>query len=249
MYGSAAYNPAAHSCSMEKQKECIIGDLNSKCGRLDFTSGRARGYCADSQLGSLSAGSIQPLIVRIADSNGNSLGCAPFTTIRPLRADARFRAVTGEFGEFTLHQDSPDDETYLKAFITGLRSQGADYSLRIFNNSVPSSGMCNATALGGMYRVGGRALFTSLSGMMTADACAIGNLDNVLPVNGVASIRSTTDTSIPLFGPFSVIGRSIGLVDNTGNIIACSTIANSCTTCTLDRYNSILGYQDLNNFT
>ena len=36
VYGSAAYNPADFSCSKKRKRECIIGDLTSKCGALNF---------------------------------------------------------------------------------------------------------------------------------------------------------------------------------------------------------------------
>ena len=244
VYGSASYNPAVFSCSMNAQRQCIIGDLTSKCGSLNFNNGRARVHCTDNQLGTVNMASIQPLVVRIADSNGDSLGCAPFSRVQPLRADAQFRGIT-EFGSFTFYQDGPDDETYIRATLTGLSRNRTPYSLVIFEGAGPLSDPCNRTQLNEVYRIPGRVLNLGFNEILTADSCSIGNLQNVLPIEGTRAIQTTVSTHIPLFGHATVIGRTIGLLDGNGDVIACSIIANSCTNCPRQGPNSLLGYQDI----
>ena len=244
VYGSAAYNPADFSCGTTKKRGCIIGDLTSKCRPLNFEGDRARAFCADEQLGTVNFDGLAGLIVRIGDGN-RTIGCAPLKNVPPLRAVASFRGFT-EVGDFVFYQDGPDDETYIKAFLTGLPMRGVPYSLRIYEGVGTESDPCNIAQLGSIYRVPGRALFTSGSGVLTRDGCILGNLEGVLPIESNQDIRSTVSSSLPLFGPFSVIGRTLALVSGTNNIVACSVIKNSCTTCTPQMFNSILGYQNLN---
>jgi len=104
---------------------------------------------------------------------------------------------------------------------------------------------CNRDQLGNMYRVPGRALNVGFNNILTADSCAIGNLQNLLPTNTAQSVQTTVSSNTPLFGSFSVIGRTIGLVDRDGAVVACSVISNSCTTCQPQGYNSLRGYQEI----
>ena len=232
---------------MERQRECIIGDLTSKCGALDFEGGsRARAFCADSQLGTVNFASLNGLVVHIFRDGNISVGCAPLQTVQPLRAEASFREFT-VVGNFIFYQDGPNDETFIKAFLTGLPRSGVPYSLRIYSGVGTESNPCGATELGSIYDVPNRALFTSGNGVLTPDGCRLGNLEGVLPIESNQAIQRTVSTSIPLFGPFSVIGRTLAVVNGMNDIVACAPIKNSCTTCPLQSYNSILGYQDLNN--
>ena len=131
-------------------------------------------------------------------------------------------------GDFIFYQDGPDDEIYIKAFLTGLPMQGVPYSLRIYEGVGTESDPCNIAQLGSIYRVPRRALFTSGSGVLTRDGCILRNLECVLPIESNQGIKSMVSTSVPLFGPFSFIGRTLALVSGMNNIVACSVIKNSC---------------------
>lgn len=257
VYGSKSYVEEDFSCSMEKQRECIIGDLTRKCGPLNFENRRAHVFCTDSQLGTISRSQLfdekninQRLIVRIGQSNGSALhlGCAALNLAKPRTATARFRTSTIT-GDFHFYQDGPDDRTYIRPYLIGLNRRGP-FSLRIFQGMGTESDPCNATLLGNVISRPGGA-FTNpvaMGGIQTSDSCVLGNLDAILPIEDEAtSLRKATSTSnLPLFGPYSIIGRTIALVRADNTIAACGPI--ECPECSVGgRYNSLLGYQELNN--
>lgn len=240
---------------MERQRECRIGDLTSKCGPLDFSGRRAHLFCTDSQLGTISCTQLfdeknydQRLTVRIGGSDGSNanLGCAPLELINTRSATARF-STPSISGTVQFWQHGPDDRTYIRPHIIGLGSTGP-FSLVIFEGRGPESDPCNRTSLGSIHTRQGRAFSLPITtdGIPTSDSCRLGGLDVLLPLEGASFLQSTTSSSfLPLFGPYRIVGRTLALVREDGSIAACSPIM--CQGCTLGRLSSLLGYQDLNN--
>ena len=239
---------------MERQRECAIGDLTSKCGPLNFENRRARLFCTDSQLGTISRSQLlselnygERLTVRIGDSDGSDLGCAPLGFARPRTATAQFSTST-TFGSFQFWQNGPDDRTMVRPHLTGL-GRGGPFSLMIFEGIGPASDPCNRTLLGNVYTRprGAFTLPVSTSGILTGDSCLLGNLNSILPLNDDASFLRSSGSSnfLPLFGPYSIIGRTLALLRADNTIVACSPIM--CIDCTPGRFSSLLGYQDFNN--
>ena len=254
VFGSASYDSADFSCSMARQRECAIGDLTSKCGPLNFEGIRAHLFCTDTQLGTISSSLLldkknfeHRLTLRIGENDGSAdhLGCASLELAEPRTATANFFTPAGSF---QFWQNGPDDRTFIRASLT-LNSRRGPYSLRILEGSAPSSDPCNATLLGNIYTrpEGAFTLPVEMGGLITSDSCVLGVLDSIFPLDGVTSLRSDASTSfLPLFGPYSIIGRTLVLVRGDNTIAACSPIV--CPGCTRGgESNSLLGYQNLNN--
>lgn len=181
----------------------------------------------------------------IRDDAGAMLGCAQLALVDPLQGRAQFRSLT-TFGDFLFWQNGPDDRTYVRAHLTGLR--GTDYSLRIFTNKLEMGEPCNPDTLGDVVsKQGGE--FILPGNTPTNDGGSIGNLDALLQlVDGQQSLRTTVSSAfLPLFGPYSVLDRTLGLVnEETGVIEACGTIMRQAEY-PLGEFASLSGYQDINN--
>ena len=254
MYGSASFTEDLYDCSMSNQRECPIGDLTRKCGPLQFIDDRARVFCTDNQLGTVPRSYLfsesnpdQALLVAIHDDSSNPLACAAFEMITPITARAQLR-YSSVFGDFLFWQTGPDDRTFVRVHLTGLNRE--DYSLRIHCNSIPASG-CDAEELGEVFsKPGGEFILPRTDDSpMTPDAGDTGNLDVLLGLPpGQVSVRTTTSTTnLPLFGPFSVMGKTLALVrEDTGRIVACSEIMLQGEY-PQGELSSVTGYQNVNN--
>ena len=229
------------------QRECRIGDLTSKCRPLDFSSGNDHIFCTDSQIGSIPRSylfdDVEPqhsLVVAIRNMDGDPLGCAQLEMISPLTGQGQCRSLRS-FVDFFVWQNGPDDRTFIKAHITGLDNR--DHVLRIHDNVLGMEDECTSDALGDVFgRQNGEFL-------LPADAAmgATGNLDTLIPLEGGNAFRGTVSTnSLPLFGHNSILGRSIALIRDDGQIICCGTIMRQ-QEYPQGEIASLQGYQNLNN--
>lgn len=214
--------------------------------------GRARLLCTDNQIGSIPREYLfderhpeHALVVVIRDAAGVPLGCAALEMPAPQLGRAQFRTLSA-FGDFFFWQNGPDDRTYVRAHVTGLR--GADYSLRIFEKAVEMTHPCDLDALGNVFsKPGGE--FIQPGSSLTNDAGVIGNLDALLILeDGQQSLRTTvSSSSLPLFGPYTILERTLGLVnEETGIVEACGVIMRQAPY-PQGELASLLAYQDLNN--
>ncbi len=255
VFGTTAYSNVQFTCEPTNQRECAIGDLSGKCGNLEFQSGRARELCIDNQLGVTPRDYLfderypqNALSVVIRNSSGQALGCAQLDMVQPLVGRAQFRTATA-FGDLLFWQTGPDDRTYIRAHITGLR--GTDYSLRVFSEKLQMDETCSFENLGAMFsKRGGEFILPGIpNGPPTDDASTVGNLDNLLPLNpGDESLRTTVSTShLPLFGPHSILQRTVGFVnEESGEVEACGVVMRQVEY-PPSELASLLGYQTENN--
>ena len=234
-------------CSRAKQRECPLGALSQKCGDLVFDDRRARNYCTDTSIGTSPRTYLVDEnypndrgTVVVTDTNNVPLGCATLELVQPVLARAQFRGDGLIYGDFLFWQYGPDDRTYVRSSLTGLRDE--NHALRIF-----SGDRCDRT--GPVFTRPNPVYRPPFSGTPTHDVNDIGNLDTLLPLEPKQrSLRTTvSSSSLPLFGPFTVVGKTLGLVDeDTNRIVACGPIMreNDYPTGELA---SLLGYQTANN--
>ena len=171
--------------------------------------------------------------------------CAQLELSEPLQGQAQFRTNT-IFGDFLFWQVSPDDRTYVRTYLTGLR--GVDYSLRVYTNEIGLGDTCDDETLGDVFsKPGGE--FVIPGDTLTNDAGSVGNLDSLLPLeDGQESLRVTEASSfLPLFGPYSILDRTLALVnEETGEIVACGPIVRQAEY-PVAELASLSGYQNVNN--
>lgn len=222
---------AFERCSPQFQRECFIGNLTAKCGPLNLVNGRMRAFCTDEQLGTIPASSIRRLSIAIkaADSSEDIISCANFQNIEPECSIVEFRTRgrRGIYGNLLFYQNDPNDRTFVRTYVTGLRQVNGSFEIR--EDPVPEDGDCSE--LGNIIVKPGAAPVIGVpvpsDGIQTGDTVILGNLGPKLTIpNGAQSYRETVASSyLPLFGPYNITGHSLVLVrDDTGEPWACGTI-------------------------
>lgn len=216
---------------------------------LTFVDGRAHSFCSDSQIGSIPRSylfdDVHPqhsLVLAIRDPDGTALGCAQLEKVKPLTGRTQFATTGGIFGDFLFWQTGPDDRTYIRAHVTGLRND--DYSLRIYENALMGQ-ECTFNVLGDVLsRMNGEFFLPP-----DAESGGLGNLDALIPLDNVQFFRDTVSTnSVPLFGHNSVLDHTLVLVRETNpeTIVACGDIMRQMEY-PRGEIASLQGYQDANN--
>lgn len=235
------------NCGQLKQRECPVGALFRKCGPVNFMNGRARLFCTDNQLGSIRTSDLvnkqasQPVSVILLDGAAIS-ACGELETAQPQVARVEFKNDVIN-GQIVFYQASPNDRTYARTYVTGLRRMNVSMEIR-----TDGDGTCASVAGTSLLKKPGSS--TTIVGrpvgeVKTGDAVVLGNLSTKLRIPpGSQSYRVTTSTPyLPLFGPYSVVGNTLVLTNANGEDLACGLIV---------RWNdyptglaaSILGYQN-----
>ena len=232
-------------CGVNNQRACAVGDLTGKCGQIRFVDGRGRLFCTDNQIGSIRTSdlyneqSTQPVSV-VVDDGGPIVACGEIEPLRPQVAYTEFKSPT-IFGQITFYQASPNDRTYARTYITGLRNQ--DVSLEIREGG---DGTCNQ--LSPILRRSGPSttpIGRAVGAVKTGDTVVLGNLDRKLniPANSQSYRVTRSSQYLPIFGPYSIVNNTLALVDGDGDPLACGAIIRQNDYPT-GLAASILGYQD-----
>ena len=217
------------ACSVTNHRICFLGDLTSKCGTLEVMGplDLVRDFCFDEQLALISFGDIKPLILTIEDEQGRILDCASRDKIFPKVAEVREIRGKRIFVSLYFYQNDIHDRTYIRADILGLDCMGG--AINVHANPVPTNGSCDLVHLGPVYDRQGRFLTDGIisgDGPKTPDSSAIGDLS--IKFGGITGLKSIRDTFVssflPLFGPFSIIGRSVRLTMDDGSVWGCANI-------------------------
>lgn len=245
MYGTNTWHDehdAFDRCSPQFQRECHIGNLTGKCGPLQLRNGRIRACCTDEQLGTIPFNKISELSLAIQGANGapNVIACASAQPIDPECAIVTFMSSRrmGLFGNLLFYQSDPNDRTFVRTYVTGLRQVNASFVIR--ENPVPDpmpdparpgytiQSDCSNTSLGPIImRPGAPVIGVPPGTDVTGDTVILGNLGPKLTIPpGSQNYRVTASSSyLPLFGPYNITGHSLVLVrDDTGEPWACGTI-------------------------
>ncbi len=209
---------------------------------------RIHTFCTDSQIGSIPRSYLfddvppqHSLVLAIRDMNGDALGCAQLEMISPLSGQSQCRSIRS-FVDLLIWQNGPDDRTFVRAHITGLDNR--DHSLRIFENVLGMDEECTFSALGNVVgRTNGEFLLPA-----DANMGGVGNLDALIPLEGISAFRETVSSNaLPLFGHSSILGRTMVLVREEDNrIICCGTIMRQ-QEYPQGEIASLQGFQNLNN--
>ena len=148
-------------------------------------------------------------------------------------------------GQIIFYQAGPNDRTFARTYITGLRRRDVSLEIR-----AGGDGTCDTVTRENLDLLKKPGSSTTIIGrsvgpVKTGDAVVLGNLSTKLRIPpGSQSYRVTTSTPyLPLFGPYSIVGNTLVLADANGLPLACGLI---------QRWNdyptglaaSILGYQN-----
>ena len=190
-------------------------------------NGRARLFCTDNQLGSIRTSDLvnkqasQPVSVTILDGAAIS-ACGELEAAQPQVARVEFKNSVIN-GQIAFYQASPNDRTYARTYVTGLRRMNVTMEIR-----AGGDGTCASVDGGSLLRKPGssRAIGRPVGVVKTGDAVVLGNLSTKLRIPpGSQSYRVTTSTPyLPLFGPYSIVDNTLVLTNANGQELACGLI-------------------------
>jgi Cu/Zn superoxide dismutase len=213
------------------QMECEIGDLSNKGAPFNVGVNRViQQFYSDTDLPLLSAASPDDFlindrstVIHMANLGGPRIGCANLTTYQPLEAVARFNE-NGLTGSIQFYQRSPYDSTQVFVNLKGLGSGTAGYHVHVYPvGPEDSPDRCANRYTGGHLNPTG----ITMAGT-TSDQFEVGDLSGKFgSLSGQNDFyREYVDPNIPLFGPFSILDRSLVIHedDADGTRFVCSNI-------------------------
>ena len=212
------------------QRNCEIGDLSSKGAPFDVLSGRIQQFYTDTDLPiipDIDGYSIddRSTVIHAENRGGPRIACTNLTQYQPLEAISVFNDQEVS-GSVQFYQRSPYDPTQVSVTLRGLQRRFNGYHVHEYPtgpSSLGSPDKCSAMFTGGHWNP------TAISTPgRTSDQFEIGDLSGKFGgLSGLDEISANySDPNVPLFGPFSVIGRSIviHLDDQGGTRSLCSDI-------------------------
>ena len=177
--------------------------------------------------------------------DGRIVGCQPWHPVGQLCARVNCIKRPRINIDILFYQRDPGDRTYVRSYITGLDEEKAYLQVRRF----PVADTINCEA-GGIFDKPRDALIhgAAAGSNPTGDVLPVGVMEfkTTSPRGRQSLIKSDTTSWLPLFGQYSIIGRSLALVDVNGNIATCCNIE-PVVDPSPELIRSILGYQEQSN--
>ena len=211
-----------------QQRNCEIGDLSNKGAPFTVVSGRIQQFYTDTDLPlvpDVDGYSIdnRSTVIHEANLSAPRIDCANLTEYQPLEAVSIFNDL-GVSGSVRFYQRSPYDPTQVTVNLSGLRQMADGYQVHEYPvgpAGLESPARCGEAFTGDQWNP------TNVSGLgTTSDQLMIGDLSGKFgSLSGLNEISAVfTEPNVPLFGPFSVIGRSIVIREIDGTRWVCSDI-------------------------
>ena len=214
------------------QRNCEIGDLSNKGAPFDVVNRRIQQFYTDTDLPILPdirGYSIdnRSVVIHAENRGGPRIGCANLTQYQPLEAVSVFNEL-GISGSIRFYQRSPYDPTVVTINLRGLQQMANGYHVHEYPvgpGNTGSPGKCSSMYTGGHWNPTN---IDTTSPGKTSDQFEIGDLSGKFGgLSGLDELSVVyTDPNIPLFGAFSVIGRSVVIHedDQGGTRWVCSDI-------------------------
>ena len=225
------YSSTCGNNTLALQMGCEIGDLSNKGAPFDVGVDRVvKQFYSDTDLPLLSTASTEGFLINdrstvIHSENRGAprIACANLTSYQPLEAVARFNE-NGVTGTIQFFQRSPYDPTQVFVNLKGLGSRTAGYHVHEYPVGPGASpARCAGRYAGGHLNPTG----ITMAGT-TSDQFEVGDLSGKFgSLSGQNDFyRMYVDPNIPLFGPFSILDRSLVIHedDPEGTRFVCSDI-------------------------
>ena len=224
----SGYFDRCGSMNETQQRECEIGDLSNKGAPFEVVNRVIKQFYSDTDLPLLGdsdgfAINNRSTVIHAENLGAPRIACANLTTYQPLEAVANFNE-NGVTGSIRFYQRSPYDPTQVFVNLNGLQSRTAGYHVHEYPVGPGTSPQrCSNRYTGGHLNPTGITVFGT-----TSDQFEVGDLSSKFgSLSGMNNINSEyVDPNIPLFGPFSILDRSVVLHedDADGTRFICSNI-------------------------
>ena len=217
----------ARDCNAQNPNKCEVGDLAAKHGRITLpTSGSYKAFATDVFLPLSGPYNIigRSVVVHAASGMGNRIACADIHELLPREMSATFD-MRGVKGVMTFSQLSPWDPTKVSTGLTGLAGLAGGYHVHEFPRSIHGStqypSACSGAEVGGHWNPF-NAPFPAqvpLGFERSHDLYEVGDLSGKHgSFAGLHTVdQEHSDCYLPLFGPHSIVGRSIVIHRNEPN--------------------------------
>jgi hypothetical protein len=202
------------------QTGCMIGDLTSKHGLVPVGgSNAARATLTDTLLPLTGANTISNLSLSISTAPSSPAACARVVPRSPRIVTITLICRSSNVsGTITLSQADDVSPTFVRVQISGLSTSGALLQIRELPETPPRQSEPRCLNVGGVYNP-----FNASAACPAPADCPAGDLSGRWgPLSSEASSSSQLweDSYLSLWGPASVLGRSIalGLLDVNGSV-------------------------------
>ncbi|UYV71581.1 hypothetical protein LAZ67_8003737 [Cordylochernes scorpioides] len=225
------------NCSRTDQNNCKIGDLSKKHDQIVVGASNSRyskKFYVDTNLplNSLENQRSLYLVLFEKDNPLRIMACAKMFSVKPKEVKAIFNEE-GVKGHILFSQRYRMDPTVVTVNIKNLRGRGSEYYVHDFPVPLRYSKddqLCSIDSIGNIYNPYG--VDTSKTSSLekgTNDQYEIGNLsgkygklDEMVLLDFYFGIYA--DFNLPLFGSYSIVGRSVGIYNKEGRRWICATI-------------------------
>lgn len=214
-------------CSSENPLRCPVGDLTSKSRRLSISAFKGamevKLFFTDLLLPLSGPASIVGRSLVIHDDygpsvRGNRLACTTITRVHGLTASVRRWRVASQgiesniTGVMSFYQETPLDKTSGKVLLHGLNGLAGGYHVHETSVPIDKEFPCSNDVVYGHFNpLNIDVSVGPLPGASTSDQYEVGDLSGKFGLLDYKAIHKTdlSDSSLPLHGVNSIIGRSI----------------------------------------
>ena len=225
---AAGYFMRCGNSSIAMQRECEIGDLSNKGAPFNVNNRVTKQLYTDTDLPlftSLEGFQINGLstVIHNESLGAPRIACANISIYQPLQAVSVFNE-NGVSGSIQFYQHSPFDPTIIMVNLRGLRTIASGYHVHAYSVGPGTSpDRCANRYTGGHWNPHG-----IMRAGITSDQFEIGDLSGKFgSLAGQSDFTGVfIDPNVPLFGSYSILGRSIVIHynDADGTRWVCSNI-------------------------
>lgn len=221
-------------CNPQSPGMCAVGDLTGKYNMIQLSPLRTVAlFFTDTQLPLSGPYSIVQRSIVIHNSTGSRIACATINVLPARSASASFD-YSGILGAVHFSQLSPWDATVVTVQLDGLRAQAGGYHVHEFpvpvaegdasKQTASISQFCSSVAVGGHWNPFLASARPSANA--TQDLFEVGDLSGKFGgLQGKDHVSMvSTDWYLPLYGTYSIVGRSVVIHHADQSRWTCATI-------------------------
>ncbi|XP_041368352.1 uncharacterized protein LOC121382800 isoform X2 [Gigantopelta aegis] len=236
-----SYNPlhvSGNGCTTTDPEKCAVGDLCGKLGEVPVGSnyGSARTLFRDTSFNISGVVDISSKIIVIVDQTTDEvMGCSRIVAVSGRHSVAKF-SNDGVIGNFQFLQTSPFDYTEVRVSVYNLQNKAAGYHIHAYPvpyKALETQSVCDVGSVGGHFNPY-RITVNPDPKKESFDKYEVGDISGKFGLlTGETALSATYwDNNLPMFGPSSIMGKSVVIHYTSGARWVCSNIIESKATIT-----------------